>query len=802
MMWDAPRGRTTRLATLAMTAALVGLALATSATAATTTTTTTTTTAAPPAVTITSVTPTSGASGSVVTILFTDASNTSTGPYNANFGSTSVPIVDMSGSTGTLTGGYTAYVTVPAGSGSVPLTVTDTTTGAKSGAVTFTYTAATTTTTTTGPALPVIDSIYGTSTGGPPYSYPDAVSGDTIYITGANFTAGMTVTVDGITVPATGDVGPYTYVGVGTLDTMTATVPANIPPGLYDVQVTTSVGKSAVAGVNKCLPYSEYGYTWTCDALVIRHTTPVALGSITPNQGPLAGGNSVTLNVANADLDSSVYYGPAAWPASLNCGGLCSMPIGTPATVTGRTANTITVTAPPQTAYGNPLYFIVVNDDQSTGSAQYTYVPPPTVTGVTPNQGTVSGGTGVTITGTNFTAGSTVKFGTSAATGVIVKSSTSISAVAPAASLAGPVDVIVTSAGGTSSTGSADQYKYVANVSDALFTNDFTPGGNVTQIDGQGFTANTQVAFGSQQASKVVVVSPTEVQATSPATNVGSVPLEVTTGGSTVTAGQETYYAVPPNVAMPAALPSGASYTEQALWDMEVLMSTSGSLNNTSNTSYLDGGGGDENLMRALVIVAIKSGGASVVPQLVSMANNSTLLSAALLWFNTVYGSSYGGGSGQYTVDNGGASTAGGPNGCHGVVESNYYYNLPFNTTAVQIKAHNDGWCWIGNQITQNGWSNYAQYYLINIGGVSPYCWAHQAQDAGPDGLSGTWSHAIVSGVWTFHKGPVCIDPGNLLDSSYDWNHVELRISAGSSSHPSGYWDKFDDWPYGFDGNF
>ncbi len=56
----------------------------------------------------------------------------------------------------------------------------------------------------------------------------------------------------------------------------------------------------------------------------------------------------------------------------------------------------------------------------------------PTVTSVSPNSGTTAGGTAVTITGTNFATGATVTFGGTAATNVVVASSTSITATTPA----------------------------------------------------------------------------------------------------------------------------------------------------------------------------------------------------------------------------------------------------------------------------------------------------------------------------------------------------------------------------------
>jgi hypothetical protein len=81
------------------------------------------------------------------------------------------------------------------------------------------------------------------------------------------------------------------------------------------------------------------------------------------------------------------------------------------------------------------------------------------VSQVSPNTGPTTGGTSITITGTGFTAGSEVDLAGVAATGVAFVSSTEITATAPAAS-AGTVDVIVTSAGGSSTANPADQFTY------------------------------------------------------------------------------------------------------------------------------------------------------------------------------------------------------------------------------------------------------------------------------------------------------------------------------------------------------
>jgi hypothetical protein len=68
--------------------------------------------------------------------------------------------------------------------------------------------------------------------------------------------------------------------------------------------------------------------------------------------------------------------------------------------------------------------------------------PAPTVSAISPNTGTANGGTAVTITGTGFLSGAAVTIGGTAAAGVTVVSSTSITAKT-AAHAAGAADVVV-----------------------------------------------------------------------------------------------------------------------------------------------------------------------------------------------------------------------------------------------------------------------------------------------------------------------------------------------------------------------
>ena len=92
----------------------------------------------------------------------------------------------------------------------------------------------------------------------------------------------------------------------------------------------------------------------------------------------------------------------------------------------------------------------------------------PTVTEISPNFGPTTGGTSVTITGTNFINVTAVNFDSVPATSFTVNSDTSITAISPPHS-AGTVDVTVITFGGTSPTSSADQFTY-KNITTTVLT--------------------------------------------------------------------------------------------------------------------------------------------------------------------------------------------------------------------------------------------------------------------------------------------------------------------------------------------
>src|SRR6185503_6811140 len=83
------------------------------------------------------------------------------------------------------------------------------------------------------------------------------------------------------------------------------------------------------------------------------------------------------------------------------------------------------------------------NDTTILGKSGGGPGPAPTISGINPTSGSVSGGTSVTISGSNFAGGASVKIGGVTATSVNVVSGSAITAVT-GAHAAGPVDVVVT----------------------------------------------------------------------------------------------------------------------------------------------------------------------------------------------------------------------------------------------------------------------------------------------------------------------------------------------------------------------
>ncbi|MGD0081318.1 MAG: IPT/TIG domain-containing protein, partial [Methanoregula sp.] len=235
--------------------------------------------------------------------------------------------------------------------------------------------------------------------------------------------------------------------------------------------------------------------------------------------------------------------------------GVTAVNFGQP-TATSYTFNndtSITATSPPSSNTGAVDITVVTPGGTSATSAadRFTYVLP-TVTGISPPNGTTLGGTVVSISGTAFTGVTAVKFGSTPATSYTFNNDTSITAIAPAGT--GTIDITVITPGGTSATSASDRFTYVLPPVTGISTappivtgispaNGTILGGTSVSISGTAFTGVTAVKFGSTPATSYTFNNDTSITTIAPAGN-GTIDITVITpGGTSATsaAGKFTY---------------------------------------------------------------------------------------------------------------------------------------------------------------------------------------------------------------------------------------------------------------------
>ncbi len=270
--------------------------------------------------------------------------------------------------------------------------------------------------------------------------------------------------------------------------------------------------------------------------------------SIDPASGPTTGGTTVTITGSGLTSTAQVKFGGTAatnFSVENDTTVVATSPIGNLGSVD------VTATTAGGTTATNA-------GDRFT----YTTPPVPTVTNVSPPSGPSPGGTTVTITGTGLTGATTVDFGsTDPALFYTVNSPTSITVTTPAAAI-GPVDVTVTTPGGTSPTSTADRFTYVAPPQPAV-TNvspSSGPNGTFVTITGTSFLGAMAVDFGTTPASTYTVSSATTIFATAPTAS-GAVDVTVTTpGGTSASNPNDTYTFTVPSAPTVIALSPASGF--------------------------------------------------------------------------------------------------------------------------------------------------------------------------------------------------------------------------------------------------
>jgi IPT/TIG domain/FG-GAP-like repeat/Secretion system C-terminal sorting domain len=311
---------------------------------------------------------------------------------------------------------------------------------------------------------------------------PDSARiGNTVTITGTNFIGVLRVFFGGTLATSFNTISPTT---------ITATV-ANGTSG--DLRVEASNGPAQVSG-----------FTY-----IPNQTTITAFSPSTGTTGTV-----VTINGFNFNGASSVKFGGVE---------ANSFTILSPTRISAvvglaGSSDIISVTTPSGTGVSFPFTFI-------------NPIPTPTITSFTPATGI--NGTLVTITGTNFTNTTSVKFGGIAATSFTLVSATSITAIVANGATG---SVTVTTAGGTAT---ALGFTFISAPSIVSFTPTSAASGIIITITGTNFTNTSAVSIGGVAATSFIVTTPTTISAVVAGGASGNV--VVTTPGGSATLGGFNY---------------------------------------------------------------------------------------------------------------------------------------------------------------------------------------------------------------------------------------------------------------------
>ncbi len=265
-----------------------------------------------------------------------------------------------------------------------------------------------------------------------------------------------------------------------TLDELTNPTGAIANP---TVSVSTTSDTAAVNSAATPNYQVVTGHQISAPSIALSNQAPSAagvtytVGFTTSSTGGLAGaaGSQITITVANGtdlthissvtitDTTTGIQVGnfcahtaAGVNPPILTCSIFNGSSVG-PAQ--GVSVKVVGITNPATTA--SDVALISTSSDLPQVAGNYSIggnPPPPTVTSISPPSGPAAGGTAVTINGANFT-GATVKFGSAPAT-ITSNAGNQMTVTAPPGT--GTVDVIVTNAGGSSTTSPADRFTYNA----------------------------------------------------------------------------------------------------------------------------------------------------------------------------------------------------------------------------------------------------------------------------------------------------------------------------------------------------
>lgn len=287
---------------------------------------------------------------------------------------------------------------------------------------------------------------------------------------------------------------------------------------------------------------SNSGAEWSTFTLPFTYVAyQPTLTSIIPPRGPVYGGTPITAIGSNFTKSSSsavCRFGsvtsPAKWVSS----------------------TTISCTSPAANSAGNVGLAVSDNAVQFTGTANFTYEDPLTYISVSPTNGTVLGGTIVTIAAISFVNSSLSMWcqfiGTpNAIVLATFLTSSSVSCRTPSQATPGSVTIKVTDNIGRDFTGLGIVFAYTANPQILTVSPSSAPANGRSSwanITGVGFAPSSALRCrygGAQLSVQTVYVSSTSVRCLSPvivSPQSSAMFIEVTLNGVDYTSGQVAYY--------------------------------------------------------------------------------------------------------------------------------------------------------------------------------------------------------------------------------------------------------------------
>jgi Tfp pilus assembly major pilin PilA len=329
--------------------------------------------------------------------------------------------------------------------------------------------------------------------------------GSFITIVGSGFTPGTNVRIGAI---------PATNITVVNSQKITAITPAYQSGDLIvDITVSNTISN---ATLNNAFTYQSITPTLT---------------SISPSSGSALGGTTVTL------------HGTGLLPGTtVSVGGVQA------ANVVLVNVNTLTATVPAYVS-GSLVKDVIINNGSGSATLNnaYTYTAnAPTLTQVTPNTGSITGGSIITLSGTGFTPSTTISVGGVNATSISITSTSSLTAVVPPYA-GGALLVDVTVNNEVSNASLANSFTYqsisptISNVTPAIGT---INGGTSLTITGSGFVPGTTVTIGGIAVTSTTITYASTLLVVTPAYISGSLTKDIIVtndSGSVILAGGFTY---------------------------------------------------------------------------------------------------------------------------------------------------------------------------------------------------------------------------------------------------------------------